>query len=83
MSDRADILTVKEAAIFLRLGTDAVYAALRRGKVPGQKVGGSWRLSKKRLQAFIDNGGGSSSSAPGSIQADPTPDHDAHQAGRA
>lgn len=49
----ADILTVEETAQILKVGRVAVCRALQRGTLPGVKVGGQWRISKKRLEAYI------------------------------
>lgn len=48
-----DVLTVEEAAQILKVGRVAVCRALQRGTLPGVKVGGQWRLSKKRLTEYL------------------------------
>lgn len=48
-----DILTVDEAASILKVGRVAVCRALQRGTLPGVKVGGQWRISRKRLAAYL------------------------------
>lgn len=48
-----DILTVEDACQILKVGRVAVCRALQRGTLPGVKVGGQWRLSKKRLLEYL------------------------------
>lgn len=48
-----DVLSVDEAAQILKVGRVAVCRALQRGTLPGVKVGGQWRISKRRLQAYL------------------------------
>ncbi len=55
-------LTVEEAAAILRVSTNTLRRLLRQGKIPGVKVGNSWRISRKALDAFL--AGSSSDSAP-------------------
>ena len=39
-----ELLTVKEAAKWLKLSHDTLRRLLREGKVAGEKVGGQWRV---------------------------------------
>jgi len=52
MSD--EILTVKEVAVYLKLAEKTAYRLAAEGKLPGFKVGGSWRFRKTDLQRWID-----------------------------
>ena len=47
------ILNVNQAAEFLHLQPSAVQRAVRRGDLPGQLVGKSYRLSRRALQARL------------------------------
>ena len=48
-----DILTLKEAAKYLKIGESTVYRLAQKGKLPGRKVGGGWRFSRRKLEAWI------------------------------
>jgi len=52
MSD--EILTVKEVAIYLKLAEKTAYRLAAEGKLPGFKVGGSWRFRKADIQTWIE-----------------------------
>ena len=43
------LLTPEEAADFLRVNRETVYRNLRKGRLPGEKFGGQWRISKRAL----------------------------------
>lgn len=53
-SEDHDILTVDEAAEFLRLSRAAIYKLLRRGEIPAAKVLDRWRFSRRQLLAWIE-----------------------------
>ena len=46
---KEEILTVAEAAAFLRIGRNQLYDAIGRGEVPHRRVGKSIRLSRTAL----------------------------------
>ncbi|HVE91934.1 MAG TPA: helix-turn-helix domain-containing protein [Actinomycetota bacterium] len=50
--DLPEVLTVQEAAAFLRIGRDAVYAAVRKGELPAIRIGRYVRFNRDRLRAF-------------------------------
>lgn len=50
MSD--DILTLKEVAKYLKLAEKTAYRLAAEGKLPGFKVGGSWRFRRDKLEKF-------------------------------
>ena len=52
-----DVLTVTEAAAWLRVRPESVRRALAAGHLPGGKVGGQWRLSRRALEEFLQGGG--------------------------
>jgi excisionase family DNA binding protein len=41
-----EILTLKEVAQYLKLAEQTAYRLVAEGKLPGFKVGGSWRFRK-------------------------------------
>ena len=49
----SELLTPEEAAAMLRLNRETIYRNLRRGKLPGIKLGGQWRISKSRLESML------------------------------
>lgn len=53
MSDQ--ILTLKEVAAYLKLAEKTAYRLASEGKLPGFKVGGSWRFKKDDLEKWIEN----------------------------
>lgn len=48
-----EVMTIKEVSAYLRLGRSTVYKLVNEGKVPGRKVGGTWRFSKRRLDEWL------------------------------
>jgi len=52
MSD--EILTLKEVAEYLKLAEKTAYRLAAEGKIPGFKVGGSWRFKKKDIETWIE-----------------------------
>lgn len=52
MSDQ--ILTLKEVAEYLKLAEKTAYRLAAEGKLPGFKVGGSWRFKKEDIEQWIE-----------------------------
>ena len=48
-----DILTIKEVAAYLRLTEKTAYRLAAEGKLPGFKIGGSWRFRKSEIDEWI------------------------------
>lgn len=48
------ILTLKEVASYLKLAEKTAYRLASEGKLPGFKVGGSWRFKREDLEAWIE-----------------------------
>ena len=48
------ILTLKEVAAYLKLAEKTAYRLASEGKLPGFKVGGSWRFKLEDIQAWIE-----------------------------
>ena len=53
MSD--EILTLKEVAEYLKLTEKTAYRLAAEGKLPGFKVGGSWRFKRTELNSWIES----------------------------
>lgn len=49
----ADVLTAEEAAEYLRVSRKTLYRLVSAGRIPGQKVGRSWRFRRDDLIAFL------------------------------
>ena len=48
-----DILTIREVAEFLKLTEKTAYRLVSEDKLPGFKVGGSWRFRKSEIDQWI------------------------------
>ncbi len=48
-----DILTLKEVAVYLKLAEKTAYRLAAEGKLPGFKVGGSWRFRRQDIERWI------------------------------
>lgn len=54
--DLPEVLTLEEAAELLRLGPAAARAAAEAGEIPGRRIGGRWRFSRRRLVEWLEAG---------------------------
>lgn len=52
-SGTSEVLTVEEAAELLRLKPEQVRILARGGKIPGGKVGETWRFSRRALMRMV------------------------------
>ncbi len=48
-----EILTLKEVAAYLKLAEKTAYRLAAEGKLPGFKVGGSWRFKREDIEDWI------------------------------
>lgn len=48
------ILTLKEVAAYLKLAEKTAYKLAAEGKLPGFKVGGSWRFKASDIENWIE-----------------------------
>ena len=48
------ILTLREVAAYLKLAEKTAYRLASEEKLPGFKVGGSWRFKREDLDAWIE-----------------------------
>lgn len=48
-----EILTLDEVAAFLKAGKRTVYRLAAEGKLPGFKLGGTWRFRRSDLDKWI------------------------------
>ncbi len=49
-----EILTLKEVAEYLKLAEKTAYRLAAEGKLPGFKVGGSWRFKRENIESWIE-----------------------------
>jgi len=49
-----EILTLKEVAKYLKLAEKTAYRLAAEGKLPGFKVGGSWRFKQEDIGQWIE-----------------------------
>lgn len=49
-----DLMTIDEAAAYIGQSQRWLYEALRRGEVPGARMGLRWVLSKRRLDEWLE-----------------------------
>jgi excisionase family DNA binding protein len=61
-----DILTytVAEAARLARVSVWSYYRGLKEGRLPGRKVRGQWRVSRKQLHRFLEGDDTASGGGP-------------------
>lgn len=55
MAMKDEIMTLKEVADYLKLAEKTAYRLAAEGKLPGFKVGGSWRFKTKDIEGWIEN----------------------------
>lgn len=49
----ADTMTLRQLAAYLQMSVDSVYHLVRRGKIPGVKIGKQWRFSKAAIDRWL------------------------------
>jgi len=49
-----EILTLKEVAEYMKLAEKTAYRLAAEGKLPGFKVGGSWRFKREDIDRWIE-----------------------------
>jgi len=49
-----DIMDIRNAAKFLQIKERTLYRLVGEGEIPGIKVGGQWRFSKKCLEELFN-----------------------------
>lgn len=51
-----EILTLKEAAEYLRMNPEVLRKQLVIGEIPAKKIGRVWKFSKRLLQKYVEGG---------------------------
>lgn len=47
------VMTVSEVAAYLKIAESTVYRLVKEGRLPGRKVGGAWRFSRRELEKWL------------------------------
>lgn len=50
-----EIMTPREAAEYLSIHVRTIYRLVKKGEIPGRKVGGSWRFKKDALDEWLSS----------------------------
>ena len=48
------VLTLEEAAKFLKVAPEAIADLLESGELPGRQIAGKWRTTKRAVISFVD-----------------------------
>ncbi len=51
-----EIITSSEAAVLLKVHLRTIYRLAKKGAIPGNKIGRSWRFIKKDILNLVSNG---------------------------
>jgi excisionase family DNA binding protein len=62
--DGGDLLTVQEVSQYLRKSKSTIYRLTREGRLPGKKIGGTWRYSRRRIDELF---------RPAPVASEPSP----------
>lgn len=57
MAENNDILTIAEAAEYLRLGKRSVYKLANAGQIPAKMVLNKWRFEREALREWVKQSG--------------------------
>jgi excisionase family DNA binding protein len=53
MLDNDQIMTIGEVSHYLKLARSTIYRHAQKGKLPGRKIGGAWRFSRRSLDEWL------------------------------
>jgi excisionase family DNA binding protein len=54
-SDVPDIMTLSEAAAYMRVGEEDMLSVIQSGELKAKKIGTSYRISKKAVDEFLSS----------------------------
>ena len=54
-NSESEMMTLRELATFLKMPEKTLYRIAAEGKVPGFKVGASWRFRKSEIDKWIES----------------------------
>lgn len=52
--ESSDFMTVKECAELLKISTTTIYRLVRKGNLPGAKIGNQWRFSRGLIKKHVE-----------------------------
>ncbi len=55
MGAKDELITIKDVAEFLQIAEKTIYRMAADGKIPGFKVGGSWRFRRKEIENWLES----------------------------
>jgi len=53
MSNFPEILTLQQAAAMLQVSERTIQRMVKRGEIPGTRIGGQWRFDRDQLRAMV------------------------------
>lgn len=53
MMENDQLMTISEVSHYLKLAPSTIYRHAREGKLPGRKIGGAWRFSRRSLDEWL------------------------------
>jgi excisionase family DNA binding protein len=56
-SNRSEVMTIRDAAQYLRCHQSALYRLCNAGQIPAFRLGGGWRLLREVLEGWMLRGG--------------------------
>lgn len=48
------VMTIRDVALYLQLSDSTVYKLVKKGMLPACKIGGTWRFSRKLVDAWFE-----------------------------
>jgi len=54
--DKPEVMTVNEAALYLRVSHMTIRRAIAAGKLPAAKIGSQWRIKRVDLERLLEPG---------------------------
>jgi excisionase family DNA binding protein len=64
--DEPEVMTLAEAAAFLRVDEAALEASAAQGKLPGRRIGGEWRFSRAAIMTWLGADAAADTTVPSS-----------------
>jgi len=53
MSEYPEILTLAQAAALLQVSERTIHRMVKRGEMPGMRIGGQWRFDREQIKALV------------------------------
>ena len=65
-----ELMTTRDLQDFLQVDRTTIYSMLSEGRLPGFRVGGQWRFSRREIEDWLEE----QRAHPASIAVHPSPD---------